>query len=195
MTSPKDSDGPVVSTRPRAANAYALARKKYLGGERIDFGQMAAELGVNRATLYRWVGTRDDLILEVIWRLTEQTLNQEWQKFADLPGPRVPALLVGFLRASWSHPGGRYFLMTENERLMRLTTIARNGYQPRLLAAVRYYLSLDIETGRTNTSVGIDDLAFVCVRIAESYQYRPTIDDSPFDGDVAERVLTVLLRA
>jgi len=179
--------------RPRPANAYALARKKYLAGERIDLGQMADELGINRVTLYRWVGTRDGLILEVIWRLTEQTLNQEWQKFIDLQGPRVPALLVGFLRASWSHPGGRHFLMTENERLMRLTTIASNGYQPRFLAAVRYYLSLDIEAGRVSSNIGLDDLAFVCVRIAESYQYRPTIDQSPFDGDVAERVLTALL--
>lgn len=194
MTPAKSSDSEADSTRPRPADAYALARKKYLAGMRIDLGQMAEELGINRVTLYRWVGSRDALILEVIWRLTEQTLSQEWQKVIDLPGPRVPALLVGFLKASWSHPGGRHFLMTENERLMRLTTIASNGYQPRFLAAVRYYLSLDIESGRTNTSIDLDDLAFVCVRIAESYQYRPTIDDSPFDGEAAERVLTTLLR-
>ena len=40
-------------------------------GERIALGQMADELGVSRATLYRWVGARDALLLEVLWRLTE----------------------------------------------------------------------------------------------------------------------------
>lgn len=195
MTSPTGDGRTAGSSRPRAADAYALARSKYLAGQRIDLGQIADELGVNRVTLYRWVGTRDDLIVEVIWRLSEQTLSQEWEKAADLSGPRVPALLVGFLRASWSHPGGRHFLETENERMMRLTTIASHGYQPRFLAAVRYYLSLDIEAGRIAIDVGIDDLAFVCVRIAESFHYRPSIDETPFDGDAAERVLTALLRA
>lgn len=194
MPETTNATAPAKSQRPRAADAYALARKKYLAGERIDLGQMAEELGINRVTLYRWVGTRDNLLLEVIWRLTEQTLTQVWQKVIDLPGPRVPALLVGFLKASWSHPGGRHFLMTENERMMRLTTIASYGYQPRFLAAVRYYLSLDIEEGRANSNIGLDDLAYVCVRIAESYQYRPTIDDSPFDADAVERVLNALLR-
>jgi hypothetical protein len=64
-----------------------------------------------------------------------------------------------------------------------------------LLAAVRQYFVLDVETGRTGTSVDVGDLAHVCVRIAEPFQYRPTIDDLPFDGDAAERVLTALLRA
>jgi hypothetical protein len=35
---------------------------------------LAAELGVNRVTLYRWVGSRDVLMVEVLWSLAASTL-------------------------------------------------------------------------------------------------------------------------
>ncbi|WP_329067876.1 QsdR family transcriptional regulator [Amycolatopsis sp. NBC_01480] len=181
--------------RAQPADAYALARRKYLAGQRIDLGQLAEELGVNRVTLYRWVGSRDVLLVEVIWRLTEETLTREWEKLANVRGPRVPRMLGAYLRDTMSQPGARHFLVTENERAMRLFTLASHGFQPRFLAAVRYYLSLDIETGRISSPLAVDDLAYVTVRIAESYQYLPTIAGAAPDPDTAERVLTALLRA
>ena len=36
---------------------------------------LAEELGVNRVTLYRWVGSRNQLLVEVIWSLAERTLD------------------------------------------------------------------------------------------------------------------------
>jgi hypothetical protein len=187
-----DSPG---QTRPKPEDAYALARQKYLAGERIDLGQMSVELGVNRVTLYRWVGSRDALLVEVIWRLTEDTLAKEWAKLSNEPGPRVPLLLGAYLRDTMSQPGARSFLVNENERAMKLFTIASIGFQPRLVAAVRYYLSLDIESGRIRSPLTLDDLAYVSVRIAESYHYLPTIAGAPPDPDSAERVLLALLRA
>ena len=35
---------------------------------------LAEELGVNRVTLYRWFGSRDDFIVEVVWSLALRTL-------------------------------------------------------------------------------------------------------------------------
>ena len=52
-------------SRVGRADALALAKRKYLAGDRLDIGQLAQELGVNRVTLHRWVGTRDALIVEV----------------------------------------------------------------------------------------------------------------------------------
>jgi len=47
------------------ADALRLARRKFLAAQRIDMTSLAAELGVNRVTLYRWVGSRDALMVEV----------------------------------------------------------------------------------------------------------------------------------
>jgi hypothetical protein len=133
-------------------------------------------------------------LVEVIWRLTEKTLATEWAKLEAVQGPRVPALLGAYLRDTQSQPGARHFLVTENERAMKLFTLASNGFQPRFLAAVRYYLSLDVESGRISSSLTLDDLTFVAVRIAESYQYLPTIVGAPADPEGAERVLAAILR-
>ena len=49
------------------ADALRLARRKFLAAQRIDMTALASELGVNRVTLYRWVGSRDALMVEVLW--------------------------------------------------------------------------------------------------------------------------------
>jgi AcrR family transcriptional regulator len=58
-----------------AEDAIKLARKRFLQAERIDMSALADELGVNRVTLYRWVGSRDQLLVEIIWSLGSKTLE------------------------------------------------------------------------------------------------------------------------
>src|SRR4051812_12226684 len=55
--------------RPTPLDAFLLARRKFLAAERIDMSALADELGVNRVTLYRWVGSREQLLVEVVWSL------------------------------------------------------------------------------------------------------------------------------
>src|SRR3954451_10921512 len=63
--------------RPPAASrddVLDAAMYRYLRGRRIDVQAIAAELGVGRATIYRWFGTREDLIGEVLIRAAEPLL-------------------------------------------------------------------------------------------------------------------------
>lgn len=185
---------PEASTRRvRRADALELAKRKYLSGQRIDIGQIAQELGINRVTLHRWVGTRDALIVDVAWPVTEATLKQEWAKVESLPHPRVPQLVGGMLRATLAQGPVRRFMLDENERAMKLFTLAEFGYQPRLVAMVRDYLEQDIETGRITPRLELDELAFATVRIAESFAYLPTIAGEDADPDAAVRVLEAFL--
>src|SRR5262245_43789899 len=59
-------DAETKPVRATPLDAFRLARKKWLAGERIDVGRIASELGVGRATLFRWVGTREALYGEVL---------------------------------------------------------------------------------------------------------------------------------
>ncbi len=63
-----------MSTRPTATDAFRLARRRWLAGERVDMSAMAGELDVNRVTLYRWIGSREALLVEIVWGLAERTL-------------------------------------------------------------------------------------------------------------------------
>lgn len=179
-------------TRVGRADALALAKRKFLSGERLDIGQLAQELGINRVTLQRWVGTRDALIVAVVWPLSQATLTKEWAKVEALPGPRIPRLVGGYLRANLQGPARR-FLLDENERAMKLFTLAAYGHQPLLVAAIRGYLQLDHDSGRIPLRLPLDDLAYAVERIAVSYAYLPTISGHDPDSAGAERVLEALL--
>src|ERR1700752_987961 len=60
-----------------ALDAFRLAREKFLAGERIDMSALAGELGVNRGTRYRWVGSRERLLVEVLWSPAAAALERE----------------------------------------------------------------------------------------------------------------------
>ncbi|HEU5265580.1 MAG TPA: hypothetical protein VFU35_02725, partial [Jatrophihabitans sp.] len=64
----------VAAARPDALSAFKIARRWFLDGRRLEMQELAAELGVNRATLFRWVGSRDELLAEVIWSVCQPTL-------------------------------------------------------------------------------------------------------------------------
>ncbi|MFO6453622.1 MULTISPECIES: QsdR family transcriptional regulator [unclassified Aeromicrobium] len=180
--------------RPTKADAYRLGRRAYLNGEGLDLGRMAAELGVNRVTLYRWVGTKEQMLVDVTWQLTELTMRQEWEAARDVAGPRVPLVLGGFLRAMFSWPEVRRFNEENNAFLMRVMTTADYGFHARFVDAVREYLEVDVAERRTTDAVPAHDLAYACVRLVESYVYLPTITGAPPAPEAAQRVLEALLR-
>src|SRR5438067_1241088 len=60
--------------RPATASrddVLALVTALYLDGQRVDITVVAARLGLGRATIYRWFGSRDALLGEVIARQLE----------------------------------------------------------------------------------------------------------------------------
>ena len=65
----------------------------------------------------------------------------------------------------------------------------------RLLALIQDKLAEDTATGRLETQLPLDDLAYTMLRIAESFHYLPTITGEPADPDGATRVLRTLLHA
>jgi AcrR family transcriptional regulator len=155
---------------------------------------IASRIGVSRVTLYRWVGTREQLLVEIIWALASQTLDAEWEKLEATPGPRVPELVGRMLHAFWDQPGSRRFLEQENALAMSLLTLKSNGFQPRFLALIRDKLADDIAAGRIEEILPLDDLAYTVLRIAESFHFRPTITGEHADPDRATAVLRAILR-
>ena len=54
----------------------AAALHRYLRGRRIDVQAIAVELGLGRTTeIYRWFGSREELIGEVLVRAAEPLLD------------------------------------------------------------------------------------------------------------------------
>ena len=188
---PRDSRG------TGAIAAFRLARRHFLDGRRVDMGGLATELQVNRVTLYRWVGRREDLLLRVLWTLTEQNLRTQCAvavETGETGRGRVPAIMARYIRDILSHPGFRRFLADEGDLAVRLLTVADLGFQPRLARFVELLLREDVASGVRDESVPPDDLAFAAVRIVESFVYDTRITGDEPDPDRAIRILNVLLR-
>jgi AcrR family transcriptional regulator len=178
--------------RPTKEDAFRLARRTFLDGRRLDMPALAAELGVNRATLYRWVGSRERLLSDVLWGLSTRFFEVTLGRLRPRAGSRVPVLLTAFMEHVLAHPGARRFLDEEADVALRLVTLAGGGFQPRFVAFVRDLLAEDVAAGRLITTVPLDDLAFTAVRIVESYVHLRSITGETPDADRGGRVLAAL---
>ena len=94
---------------------------------------MAAELDVNRVTLYRWVGSREALLVEIVWGLAERTLAAVEAETGGLGPERVVAVVTRFTEVVIANPGMQRWLAEEGELAMRLLTRSDRGFQPRLI--------------------------------------------------------------
>src|ERR671917_1373250 len=83
--------------RPTPLDAFRLARRKFLAAERIDMSALADDLGVNRVTLYRWVGSREQLLVEIIWSLGSKTLANVDRRTRAKGAERIVKVVTRFL--------------------------------------------------------------------------------------------------
>lgn len=171
-----------------------LARRKFLAGERLDMSAVAVELGVNRVTLYRWVGSRDKLLVEIIWSLGAQTLKNEVKRCRKTGSERIVTIVGRFVAAVLSNPGFSRFLAEEGELAMRLLTRRDMDFQPRLIEAVERLLEEEVAAGRMELPADLYDVAFTMVRIVEAYIYLDLITGEQPDAKRAESILRLLLR-
>jgi AcrR family transcriptional regulator len=184
----------VPTTRPTALDAFLHARRKFLAGERIDMTALALELGVNRVTLYRWVGSREKLLVEVIWSLADKTFRNEMRRSRRTGSERVVAIVERFIAATLSNPGFAGFLAEEGELAMRLLTRRDTDFQPRLIVAVQDLLEEEVAAGRMDLPADLYDVAYTMVRIVESYIYLDLIIGERPDARRAAAILRLLLR-
>ncbi len=190
------STTPRAAPRPAAADALRLARRKFRAAERIDMTALADELGVNRVTLYRWVGSREQLLVEVVWTLARRTLEQAEAEVAAPPGAeRIAGIVTRFLEIVIDDRGMQRWLAEEGESAMRLLTRHETDFQPRLIAAIEGLLRADAATGRLDLPVDLHELAYVIVRLIESYTYLDLITGERPEAGRAEPILRMLLRA
>ncbi len=177
--------GEEIGRRPAALDAFLAARRRFLAGERVDMTALAGQLGVNRVTLYRWVGSREQLLVEVVWSLARRTLDDLEARHRGKR--RGVAILTGFLEATIAHPGMQRWLAEEGESAMRLLTRHETDFQPRLIAAVEALVD-PADPDR-------HEVAYALVRVIESYTYLDLITGETPDAGRARPIFARLLQS
>lgn len=184
----------LMTRRPGAGDALSMAREKFLSPERVDMSTLADDLGVNRVTLYRWFGSRDRLLVEVVWSLASDLLSDVERATRGRGTDRIVRVVGRFLDAVINNPGMRRWLEEEGEHAMRLLTRRETDFQPRLIAAIEDLLRAEAASGALDVPVDLHELAYVIVRLIESYTYLDLITGEPPDARRAEPILRLLLR-
>src|SRR6201996_3540276 len=179
--------------KPDALDAFRVARRWFMAGRRIEMQELAAELGVNRATLFRWVGGRDDLLGEILWSLAESTLAGAVEASAGNGARRITEAIGHFAAMLDRADFFREFLRREPERALRILTTRAGTVQARLVGAVENLLNDELSQGHLHSRLPLRDLAYLIVRIVESFLYAEYITGEEPDIAMAELAVGALL--
>ena len=181
---------PAAATR---ADALAFATRCFLRGERVDVQAIAATLGLARATMHRWFGTRERLLGESLADLGERRLRAIR---AETPGSGAKALLAcfdAFNRELAGSAAMRTWLGQEQERALRVLTSSAGLVQPRTVAVVEELIQAEVEAGTFRPRVAPPTLAYAIVRLAEAFLYNDAIVGVRGDTERLHEVEAVLL--
>jgi AcrR family transcriptional regulator len=167
----------------------------WLADQRIEMGVLAAELGVSRATLYNWVGDKERLIGEVLWSFAERAIASA-REAADGSGPAYVADVIeryfGELAASETIVT---FIARDPELALRVLTCNRTPFQGRLIDAVRDMILEQMSAAGYTPPLDPRTLAYVLVRIGESFIFNDAITGGEPDLSSAAQASRVLLHA
>jgi len=190
-----------ATSQPSALDAFRQARRTFLAGDRVDMGALARTLNVDRATLYRWVGSREQLLTEILWSLITRTIAtlQTEHLNRSAAGPcgesAAAAVINGTVRGVIANQGMQRFLDREGDLALRLLTTKTTDFEARLVDLIGQLLAEEASAGRLNPALPAADLPYVLVRIMESYIYIGLITGEHPDPDRAARVINALLPA
>jgi AcrR family transcriptional regulator len=169
------------------------ARRRYVEGERVDMRAIAADLGVGRATLYRWFGSRQELLGEAIARETEGYFAHVR---ARVGGRGAPALLETFDRINRGlvrATGLRRYVEQERGAALRTLTSSAGRVQPAAVAAIAAMIKAEEAAGAYDPPTDPETLAYAIVRLAEAFIYNDALAGIRGDVDSLRKIEAMLL--
>jgi AcrR family transcriptional regulator len=172
------TDGRIAPRRPgrpataSRADVVRCAREQYLSGQRVDLTLVASRLGLGRATIYRWFGSRDELLGEILATELERLIARHR---AQVRHRGARGLLEVFDRINRSLSRAealRTLVERERDSALRLLTSSGGRVQPRAVARVQELIEAEVATGAYDPPTDPGALAYAIVRLAEAFLYN-----------------------
>jgi AcrR family transcriptional regulator len=170
-----------------------VVRAQYLNGDRVDLTVVARELGLGRATIYRWFGSREALISEAVYREFEVLLARKRKDVSGTGAAWLLNILDAVNRTLSRSTALRRLLEQERQVGLRLLTSSGGTVQPRVVAAIRGLIDEQVAAGAYEPTASSDTLAYALVRLMEAFLYNDAAAGIRGDHERMREVQAALL--
>jgi AcrR family transcriptional regulator len=182
--------------RPAAASREDVLEAglhRYLRGQRVDVQAIAAQLGLGRATIYRWFGSREKLLGEVIIRATEPVLTEARVGQDGKGGPGLLETFDRFNRALADAPALSAFVEQERDTALRIIASGAGIVQPKIVELITALIVEEVEAGRYDPPLEPSLLGFAIVKLAQAFLFNDAVVGIRGDVDRLRQVEAALL--
>ncbi|WP_410873360.1 QsdR family transcriptional regulator [Nocardia sp. A7] len=181
--------------KPARADVIDLAHRWFLDGRRIDMQQLARESGIGRATLYRWWGSREVVIGEVVWRIIAEAIRRveaRGPSGSDDPAGRFVRNFGTLADTVRTFEPLTRFVADDPEYGLRVLTSGYTVVQGRMIdwAASRLTDLPDLDP-----RIEVRDLAYAIVRVGEAFVWSDIITGDPPQSGKATAMVELLVSA
>lgn len=159
------------ATASRADVLRAVA-EQYIDGRRVDVTVVARRLGVGRATIYRWFGSREALLGEVIANELERLFAAKRRQVTRRGAAGLVEVLDRVNRSLAKSTALRRLLEQDRNVALRLLTSSDGVVQPRAVASVEALIVAEASAGTLHPPADPRTLAYAIVRLAEAFLYN-----------------------
>lgn len=160
---------PATASRDDVRRAVA---HQYLSGQRVDVTVVARQLGVGRATIYRWFGSREALLGEVVAHELVVLIADKRRRVTRQGAEGLLEVFDRINRSLSKSTALRRLLEQERTGAMRLLTSSDGIVQPRAVSCLAEMIADEAAAGRFDPPADPETLAYAIVRLAEAFLYN-----------------------
>jgi AcrR family transcriptional regulator len=175
------------------AQVLDVARREFGEGRRLDVSAIAAEVGLARATLYRWFGSRDGLLGEMIARDAEEYFRRVRARVKGRGGRALLETFDQINRGLTRSSALRRFLEEERESALRTLTSSGGIVEPRSITVIAELIEDEVRRGTYDPPVDVPTLAYAIVGLANAFLYNDAVAGIRGDVDRLRDVEAALL--
>jgi len=166
---------------------------RYLRGERIDVQAIATEVGLGRTTIYRWFGSREALIGEVLAAAADPLIDAARSGAGGRGGHALLDTFDRLNRSLADAPALRQFVEHERDAALRIITGGAGVVQQHMVARVSALIQDEVRAGTYSPPVDPATLAYAIVRLAEAFLFNDAAAGMRGDVDRLREVEAAIL--
>jgi AcrR family transcriptional regulator len=182
--------------RPATASpddVLALVTELYLDGQRVDITVVASRLGLGRATIYRWFGSREALLGEVVARQLELLVARKRSEVRRRGAAGLLEVLDRVNRTLTRSRAVRRLLEQERDNAMRMLTSSAGVVEPRAVACVQALIEREMAAGHYEPPADPATLAYALVHLRHAFLWNDATGGVRGDYERLREVQAALL--